>query len=64
MATDPFSSAPAAAVTLTPSSTADERWHAWQVKGAAHDRAVRRRMAIVVPIVLVAATLLYAFVIR
>jgi hypothetical protein len=61
---DPLSRAPAAVVTLTPSSTADERWHAWQAKGAAHDRAVRRRLAIVVPIVLLAAALLYALVVR
>ena len=53
----------------TPISTAvsesadfDERWAAWQTKGAAHDRAVRRKMAIVVPVLLVvAAVVMYAF---
>ena len=53
----------------TPISTAvsesadfDERWAAWQAKGAAHDRAVRRKMAIVVPVLLVvAAVVMYAF---
>lgn len=40
----------------------DERWAAWQAKGAAHDRAVRRKMAIVVPVLLVvAAVVMYAF---
>ena len=39
----------------------DRRWAAWQAKGAAHDRAVRRKMAVVVPIVIVlAGILLYA----
>jgi hypothetical protein len=39
----------------------DERWAAWQAKGAAHDRAFRRRMAITAPIVIsVAAVLAYA----
>jgi hypothetical protein len=37
----------------TASATFDERWAAWQAKGAAYDRAVRRRMAIAAPIVLV-----------
>lgn len=52
----------------TPISTAvsesadfDERWAAWQAKGAAHDRAVRRKMAIVVPVLLLlAAVVIYA----
>jgi len=39
----------------------DERWAAWQAKGAARYRAVRRRMAIAVPILItVAAILAYA----
>jgi hypothetical protein len=38
----------------------DERWAAWQAKGAAHDRAVRRRMAIALPIVIIVAILTYA----
>jgi hypothetical protein len=68
MATDPFPRPPAGVGTsvhvAASSSTDDERWHAWQAKGAAHDRAVRRRLAIVVPFVLVAAALLYALVVR
>ena len=39
----------------------DERWAAWQAKGAAHDRAVRRRIAIAAPILLiVVAVVMYA----
>jgi hypothetical protein len=30
----------------------DERWAAWRAKSAAHDRAVRRKMAIAAPIVI------------
>jgi hypothetical protein len=45
---------------LTDSATGDERWAAWQAKGAAHDRAVRRRMAIAAPILLVVVAVIYA----
>lgn len=39
----------------------DERWAAWRAKGVAHDRAVRRRMAIAAPILLiVVAVVMYA----
>jgi small-conductance mechanosensitive channel len=39
----------------------DERWAAWQAKGAAHERAVRRKMAIAAPIlIVVAAVVIYA----
>jgi hypothetical protein len=45
----------------TDSATSDERWAAWQAKGAAHDRAVGRKMAIAAPILLVVvAVVLYA----
>ena len=38
----------------------DDRWAAWQARGAAHDRAFRRKMTIAAPIlILVAAVLLY-----
>lgn len=38
----------------------DERWAAWLLKGAARDRAVRRKMAVAAPIVLaVAAVVIY-----
>ena len=47
----------------TPRSTSDdEHWAAWYAKGAAHDRIVRRRMAIALPLLaVVAAVLGYAF---
>ena len=57
--------APSGTPTSTPvaeSTTFDERWAAWQAKGAAHDRAARRKMAIAAPILLVvAAVVMYAF---
>ena len=28
----------------------EQRWAAWQARGAAHDRAVRRKMAVAAPI--------------
>ena len=47
---------------VTESTTFDERWAAWQARGAAHERAVRRKMAIAAPILLlVAAVVMYAF---
>jgi hypothetical protein len=46
------------------SSDFDERWAAWQAKGAAHDRAVRRKMAIAAPLLAVAAAIVYALLIR
>jgi hypothetical protein len=41
--------------TVTESATFDERWAAWHAKGAAHDRAVQRKMAIALPLLLVIA---------
>jgi hypothetical protein len=41
----------------------DERWAAWQAKNAAHDRAVRRKMQVAVPLMIVLiAVILYALV--
>jgi hypothetical protein len=38
----------------------EQRWAAWQAKGAAHERAARRKLAIGVPILVsVAAALMY-----
>jgi hypothetical protein len=54
---------PQVAVSATTLETADfgERWAAWLAKGAAHDRAVRRKMTIAAPIVfVVAAVAIYA----
>jgi hypothetical protein len=56
--------APSGTPTSTPvtePATFDERWAAWQARGAAHDRALRRRMAIAAPILLVVvAVIIYA----
>ena len=47
--------------TAVHSASSEERWAAWQAKGAAHDRAVRRRMAVAAPVLLlVAAVVIYA----
>jgi hypothetical protein len=44
------------------SASFDERWAAWQAKGAAHDRAVRRKVAVASPILLFAAAVaMYLF---
>jgi hypothetical protein len=52
----------ASAETTKPLVTAtfEERWAAWQARGAAHDRAVRRKIAIAAPIIAVVAVILYA----
>lgn len=57
----PAPAAPAFTFGHEPALTFDERWAAWQAKGAAHDRAVRRRLAIAAPLsIVVAAVILYA----
>lgn len=42
----------AAAPALLAEDGSEERWAAWRAKGAAHDRAVRRKLVRVVPIVI------------
>ena len=37
----------------------DERWAAWQARGAAHDRAVRRKTVIAAPIVIAVAAVIF-----
>jgi hypothetical protein len=34
-------------------TTFEERWAAWEAKGAAHDRALRRKLALAAPIAIV-----------
>ena len=41
--------------TIAESPGFDERWAAWQAKGAAYDRAFRRKIEVVVPILVAAA---------
>ena len=50
-----------AAPAVTPGFEA--RWAAWQARGAAHDRAFRRRLAIVAPLVAVGAAVLYVLLV-
>ena len=37
----------------------EERWAAWQARGAAHDRAVRRKITVAAPILLVVAVAVF-----
>jgi hypothetical protein len=53
-------SAAPASITIREPASFDERWAAWQAKGAAHDRAVRRKMAVAAPILIIAAIIVYA----
>jgi hypothetical protein len=44
---------PQAAITAAPEAARfDERWAAWEVAGGAHDRAVRQKLAIAVPLLI------------
>ena len=59
VATTPRAATP---IAVAESPGFDERWAAWQAKGAAHDRAFQRKMAIATPIVLLAAAVvMYVF---
>jgi hypothetical protein len=51
---------PAATFAAIPEAESfDQRWAAWQARGAAHDRAVRRKMAIAAPIVIAVAAVIF-----
>jgi hypothetical protein len=53
---------PIAAPEVPESASFEERWAAWQAKGAAHDRAVRRKLAMSVPaLIVVAAVIFFVF---
>jgi len=57
-----LSASPQAAISTAVSEAASvaERWAAWEAKGAAHDRAVRRKIAVAAPILIaVAAVVIY-----
>ena len=41
------------------SSSFEERWQAWQAKGVAHDRAVRRKLAVAIPLLAATAAALF-----
>ena len=59
--TSPTIDTPAAAPqTSNGELSLDQRWAAWEAKGVAQDRATRRRMARLAPVLVVAAGILYA----
>jgi hypothetical protein len=55
---------PSASSAVHEALSVEERWAAWQAKGAAHDGIIRRRMAIAAPIVIIVALILYALLAR
>jgi hypothetical protein len=51
---------PAISMLVPETASFDERWAAWQAKGAAHDRALRRKMTFAAPIAIaIAAVVVY-----
>jgi hypothetical protein len=42
----------------------DARWAAWQTRGRIHDRAVRRKLLMPAPAVVIAAAIAYLLLIR
>jgi len=58
----PQPSTPAAA--HDPGSSFDERWAAWEAKGAAHDRAFRRKLAIAAPFLIIVVAVIVAALLR
>ena len=49
---------PSTAVTSPEATSFDERWAEWQAKGDARDLSFRRKMAIALPYLIVAAVLI------
>jgi hypothetical protein len=42
----------------------EERWAAWQARGAAHDQTARRRFMMVAPVFAVVAAVVYVLLLR
>jgi hypothetical protein len=55
----PVAAPEARRTTPMPEPSFDERWAAWLARGAAHDRAVRRKVAVAAPILIIVAVLTY-----
>ena len=61
------SSAPVVAAPIRPAAPAppspgfEERWAAWEARGEAQDRALRRKFNIAVPVLALLAVLFYVF---
>ena len=51
-------------VTAPETADFDQRWAAWRAKGAARDRAFRRKMTIVAPVAIVVVGIIYALLVR
>ena len=52
---------PAPALATAPESADfEQKWAAWQARGAAHDRALRRKIAVSAPFLIIAAVIIYA----
>ena len=45
-------------------SSFDERWAAWEAKGAARDRVFRRKLAIAAPIVIILMAVIVSALLR
>jgi hypothetical protein len=45
-------------------STFEERWAAWNARGASRDRAFRRRVSVAAPILAVVAAVVYFLLVR
>lgn len=54
----------ARALAVPESADFDQRWDAWQRKGAAHDRAVRRQLAVGAPVVIAAVAVVAYFLLQ
>jgi hypothetical protein len=42
----------------------EARWTAWRARGEVHERAVRRRLLVLAPVVAVGAAIIYTLVLR
>jgi hypothetical protein len=45
-------------------ASVDERWALWHERGAAHDRAVRRKMTFAAPMLLIGAAIILSMLLR
>ena len=55
---------PSPALAHDSGSTFDERWAAWEAKGAAHDRAFRRKLTVAAPILIIVVAVIVAALLR
>lgn len=55
---------PMTPVAASASADFEQRWAEWRAKGLAHDRLVRRRMVIGMPILIILGVLVFAAFVR